>query len=656
MRPVSLAVLLLSGVVSRVSGQNATLPGELELRSHYETIAALLSYEGDVNWNNSGQIEYRETATKEWKLGHPLSRIEENRLAGSLFALKPDTAYEVRITIMDPDGVRDPVVLGKIATRSEVFPCGSGKTYYVSPNGDDSGDGSKGRPFRRVQKAHDVAKPGDTILVMPGVYREIVRITSSGTAEAHILYKAGGKGVILDGSDALIAKDPRAKGWTQDDWEPVGDNIYVYARPVRADLSDVAVVDDQRLVSYGTLEELKTLPANTNNGPTSGYYGNSLGGYYLDRQSGKAYVRTRDDRDPDEYTVNISAEPRPGIYIEGAKYVIIDGVEIRHFGSTFREPAIRINHAADYCVIQNCTLHGSVMGAAVDKSQYITFQDNLVYDNMPYALDWRGDYGAYRADKARHTHTQGVSFEGAYENHVIRRNRVIGFVDGIVLSDGAGHRYENYDIYENEITESRDDALELDCDDINVKVWGNRIYENHSAVSVSGCEVGPLYLFRNLICRYFNESYKLHARSRSGPIFIYNNTMVSLWPSEDVEVGRGLEISFGRGMNIAANQYLTMKNNIFVGASWARVDEGAPRSPRYVVEDYNCWFTTHESRFFNINRREYQSLREFQRATGKEKSGLSADPRFLSKSSRRGFSQLVWRQRVAVFLRLKCSH
>jgi len=26
------------------------------------------------------------------------------------------------------------------------------------------------------------------------------------------------------------------------------------------------------------------------------------------------------------------------------------------------------------------------------------------------------------------------------------------------------------------------------------------------------------------------------------------------------------------------------------------------------------------------------------------------------KSSRRGFSQLVWRQRVAVFLRLKCSH
>ena len=50
MRPFSVAVLLLIGVVSRVSGQNATLPGKLELRSHYETIAARLSYEGDVTY------------------------------------------------------------------------------------------------------------------------------------------------------------------------------------------------------------------------------------------------------------------------------------------------------------------------------------------------------------------------------------------------------------------------------------------------------------------------------------------------------------------------------------------------------------------------------------------------------------------------------
>lgn len=75
--------------------------------------------------------------------------------------------------------------------------------YYVDPvNGNNSntglsvGTGTNG-PFRSVQKAVDVASPGDTILLRGGVYRtptengngeyrQVVRTTKSGTPTAPI--------------------------------------------------------------------------------------------------------------------------------------------------------------------------------------------------------------------------------------------------------------------------------------------------------------------------------------------------------------------------------------------------------------------------------------------------------------------------------------
>ena len=46
--------------------------------------------------------------------------------------------------------------------------------YYVNCNARPAGDGSKERPFRRIQQAALVALPGDEVLVAPGIYREEV--------------------------------------------------------------------------------------------------------------------------------------------------------------------------------------------------------------------------------------------------------------------------------------------------------------------------------------------------------------------------------------------------------------------------------------------------------------------------------------------------
>ena len=71
------------------------------------------------------------------------------------------------------------------------------KTYYVSARGDDTNSGlSTSSAFRTIQKAADLTNPGDTVLIMNGVYTNlakapsVVSIKRSGTAKAWIKYKA----------------------------------------------------------------------------------------------------------------------------------------------------------------------------------------------------------------------------------------------------------------------------------------------------------------------------------------------------------------------------------------------------------------------------------------------------------------------------------
>ena len=43
-------------------------------------------------------------------------------------------------------------------------------TYYVAPNGSNSNAGTQATPFATLQKAHDIANPGDLIYMRGGTY------------------------------------------------------------------------------------------------------------------------------------------------------------------------------------------------------------------------------------------------------------------------------------------------------------------------------------------------------------------------------------------------------------------------------------------------------------------------------------------------------
>lgn len=72
---------------------------------------------------------------------------------------------------------------------------------YVATNGNDlRGNGSLATPFATINKAASVARPGDTVFVRGGVYRQTVAVWTDGTEQARITFRPHGKErVIIDG-------------------------------------------------------------------------------------------------------------------------------------------------------------------------------------------------------------------------------------------------------------------------------------------------------------------------------------------------------------------------------------------------------------------------------------------------------------------------
>ncbi|MDH6485520.1 right-handed parallel beta-helix repeat-containing protein [Streptomyces sp. SAI-127] len=84
-------------------------------------------------------------------------------------------------------------------------------TLVVATNGNDTAAGTLDRPLRTVQRAVDLAKPGDTIAVRAGTYAltDNITIATSGTASQPISLGAyQGERVVIDGEQLAASHTP----------------------------------------------------------------------------------------------------------------------------------------------------------------------------------------------------------------------------------------------------------------------------------------------------------------------------------------------------------------------------------------------------------------------------------------------------------------
>ncbi len=91
---------------------------------------------------------------------------------------------------------------------------------YVDQSAKRDGDGTQAMPFRRINDAAKVARPGDEVRVAPGVYREFVNPIHAGTEDARITYRS------VEPLRAVITGAEVVK-----DWQPQDGNVWMCRIP-----------------------------------------------------------------------------------------------------------------------------------------------------------------------------------------------------------------------------------------------------------------------------------------------------------------------------------------------------------------------------------------------------------------------------------------
>ena len=267
---IALALLLASALIrgrqvpagGAPRNPNATTAGELIVEP--PTLINLgfeWFIQGDANRNATVQVSFRRQGTSTWTSALPLLRLGGERVyaesrvdvvapdmfAGSVLDLQPDTAYDVRLALSDPDNAQGPIERTLVVrTRAEPRPYAGGRVFHVYPHG-FTGRKVEGS-FEGLMCAYNFwcagtdwatagrprVRPGDTILVHAGTYKydryqytndaSINRtvpldgtyyLTADGTPDMPIVIKAAGDGdVVFDGNGNYALFDVRAADYT----------------------------------------------------------------------------------------------------------------------------------------------------------------------------------------------------------------------------------------------------------------------------------------------------------------------------------------------------------------------------------------------------------------------------------------------------------
>ncbi|TCO41308.1 right-handed parallel beta-helix repeat-containing protein [Dokdonella fugitiva] len=586
--------LLLSPCLAHA--QNASTFGTLE---GYGTLAAggvVATITGDANRNATAQLEWRAQGAPAWRAGHPLVRVDATHFLGSLFWLEAGHAYDVRVTLADPDGVgATPARTASVVTRAEASPFVPTRTLYVSPGGSDAHDGSSpAQALKTIQRAANLARPGDLVSVAAGIYRESVGVPQSGSASQPIVFR-GAPGAILDGADAAIAAGAS--------WTNAGNGVWSRA----TGFATALVVSDQgRLFPYASLAALRTL--------SSG----APGGFQFDGTT--LSVKFSDGSSPAQRHVDVARLPA-GFVLDGVHHVRIENFEIRHYGSDEYGKGIYLRYASDTIVSGNTLRENAATGVWLKGGDRNLIEHNVVSDSSIFGWPWEATHDSSAQNNAIYF-TNDVG-----RGNVIRRNTVHDTYDGLHpcgdSAPPAGFSNET-DVYENTIYRHNDDAIEAEGYCANLRIWGNRIQDSLMAFAVAPAGAGPVWIVRNiawnlgntrsaLVDGYTSSGIKINSDYPTpvGPLLLYHNSVVTTAPDTAalVLLDPGVTTSLRSRNNLYEGTHSALRKINTIALDLDYDDLHAAATP--LVR----WYST-----------SYADLAALRAGTGQELHGVSAPP------------------------------
>ena len=552
-----------------------------------ETIGVAVSGTG---LPSTAGLAYRRAGESAWHPGHPLMRIDDGRLIGSLFNLSPATSYEVKVS----DGASE--IIGSVSTQPDQLSFTPTMVLHVNDDAPAGGNGSAAAPFRTIQEGVNHAVPGTQVLVEDGVYREAVTFPASGTAGNWIQVKAAGNAAILDSSDRLSGNI-----WTA---YPTKSNVY-YKKV-------------ENFVAYLARDGVRYYQYDDKNGlmQARGHGDVTIGeGWFYETSTLRLYIRSKDD--PSAHSWQI---PRlnHAFDISARDWIWIEGFEMRFYGTTTNGCGVCTTNAS-HIVIRRNKIHNMQLGIFINwngttaQGNDTRIEANEVYDPLVDRWPWAAVKGSYMEGT-------GIIVRG-HVGAIVRDNNVHNFFNGIYTGSSAALENPELafdaDIYRNYIHHIGDDALEPEGACINQRFRNNTIDWSQIGFSVAPITQGPTWVLRSTFANYTLRGIKL-ANNTDGIVLFYQN---SGWSSAGDVSAMDL---------ITPARNIVMRNNIFQSAGYAIAENTTGSSGN--DWDYNNWYTTKGSagphfKWENVN---YNTISSFCAASGLECNGYEGPPGFVN--------------------------
>ena len=421
-------------------------------------------------------------------------------------------------------------------------------TIYVNSQASMDGNGSKDMPFRRINDAAKIAKPGDEVLVAPGIYREYVNPLNGGKADARISYRSEEPlGAVITGSEVLTGwKKYKGKVWTArvknsvfGSYNPYTTRVYgdwYFAPEIRH--SGSVVLNDLPMYETSTLDECIKGDADK---------------YAWNKEESKLKWFTEQDGDETVFYANFGGKDPNNESVEifvrrncfmpskmGKGYITVSGFEIKNAATTWAPPAAYQDgmigpHWSKGWIIEDCEIHNSrccgvSLGKYLDPENDMYFTTRRVKSPTQMERDavCRGQYHGWLKERVgshivrrchvHHCEQTGIvgrmgavfsTIEDCHIHHICNSSQLGGAeTAGIKLHAGIDVTIRRNHIHNCII------GVWLDWEAQGARITQNLMYEN---MRPDGVEAGPGAMFNS----------DVFIEVGHGPTLIDNNLLMS---------------------------------------------------------------------------------------------------------------------------------
>ena len=409
------------------------------------------------------------------------------------------------------------------------------RTYYISPDAQTGGDGSKEKPFAKIQQGLDNAKPGDTVELAPGIYYERVKFVRSGDYLKPIRLN-GPRTAIIDGTVEFTQNWKKAPQYGPKAWCAKVPDIF-FPNTVRNPGSGL-VIDPDGLIIQLFEKRVKDINNSQNDKRTTWYApelmskGIGRTGFNFIKALAMYRPKTRDvivaygdGRDVSKANLKFTP-PIPSVTISGVNRCVVSGITIRHawmgvfiensLGSTVEDcrimrsdRGVELASGSDRCIVRFCDIS----------------MDPIFRCNPSLKGGWDAAWPGHK--RGGYWDRIGINIRQSIGGHQIHDNYIHNHWGGI---QDYGDPEQNLllNVHHNRIDEIEDDGLEPNGSGKYCLWHHNYVTRSRCGFRIKCINQGPIFAFGNV---FFNnhEDFRNFVGSNYPKTFFlaYHNTSIT---------------------------------------------------------------------------------------------------------------------------------